>query len=83
MCSRQEVLGCEIDLIFYRGEEIVFVEAKSGSCERVLERWMQGKQQFRQRRVVELTLERGFKASWILAVVEKGQVKVWNLLDMV
>lgn len=83
LARRQKIKGCEIDLIFYNQQVLVFVEVKAGNYERVIDRWQQSGQRRRQLRVVRHCLERGFKVSWQLSVVDKGQCQHWDLLDMV
>lgn len=82
LAKRQKIKGCEVDLIFYDPSgQIVFLEVKAGAFDWVIERWCQSDQQLRQQRVLKYCLERGFKVSWMLAVVSKGQIKYLNLLD--
>lgn len=82
LAVRQKIKGCEIDLIFYDSlGGLVFVEVKAGDYERVIERWLQSDQRLRQRKTVGLCLERGFEVSWMLSIVNRGQIRHWNLLD--
>ncbi len=82
LARRHKIRGCEVDLIFFDSSgQFVFVEVKAGECERVIERWQQSSQRLRQQRMLQFCLERGFHVSWILAIVDQGQLYCWNLLD--